>query len=202
MSGLFENYKNKATGVPYNDKVYLPDIRDTKDVIVIGGTNDHVFEIPFKLEELDMFWITYTQGTEVKITKEYYPSYFNKRDDGTYYYPEDGSILVELTPEQVEKYIEKEDNPFNDTFQPTYSVLFYTLSPDQSLLFNDYNKEVFVELKASVKSSLNEVEQDLVQDSISFSKKYKLKVVGTLRPTKPQSSEGQTTMSGFGYTED
>lgn len=200
MSGLFENYKNKATNVPYNEKVFLPDIRDTKDVIVIGGTNDHVFGIPFKLSEIDMFWITYTQGTEVKLSRQYEPYLFNKREDGRYYYPDDGSILVELTPDQVEKYIEKEDNPFNDRFEPTYSVLFYTLTSDQSNLFNDYNKEVFVELKACIKSSNPDQALDLTEDSINFTRKYKLKVVGTIRPKKPQSTN--MTLGGFGYTED
>ena len=199
MSGLFDNYKNKATNVPYNEKVFLPDIRKTKDVIVIGGTNDHVFEIPYKLNELDKFFISYIQGTEVKLTKEYYISDFILQPDGTYKNIEDGAILVELTPKQIEESLELEDDPYNDTFQPTYSVLFYILTPDQSLLFNDYNKEVYVELKACIKSS----KDDLMEDAISYSRKYKLTVIGTIRPTKPSepSTEGKTIL-GFGYTED
>lgn len=182
MSKLFENYINKATNVPYNEKVYLPDIRDTKDVIVIGATNDHVFKIPFKLDELDTFFITYVQGTETKLTKTYHASSFIKKEDGTYYYPEDASVLVELSPEQVAEEMEIEDNPFNDTFEPTYSVLFYILTPEESSLFNDYNKEVFVELKAYCKSLNDEEEIDITRDSVNYSKKYKLKVIGTINP--------------------
>ena len=198
MSKLFDNYINKATNVPYNDKVYLKDIRDTKDVIVIGASNDHVFEIPFKLHEMDMFWITYIQGTEVKITKKYYPHLFKLQEDGTYKYAEDDSTLIELNENQIKESLELEDDPFNNEFLPTYSVLFYTLTPDESLLFNDYNKEVYVELKAAV----NTPKDDLVEDNISFSKRYKLKIIGTLRTKKPSKHIDGKTMFGFGYTED
>lgn len=198
MNGLFDTYRNKATNVPYNDKEFLPNIKETQDVIVIGATNDHTFELPFTLDEVDMFWLTYVQGTETKITKQFEPYLFEKQPDGTYKYPDTDDVLYELSEPQVRQSIALEDDPHNPTFEPTYSVLFHIMPSDQSVLFNDYNKEVYVQIKASYKSP----KDDLCEDSITYSKTYKLKVLGTLRTKKPILKKPPMTFGGFAYTED
>lgn len=203
MSQLFKNYDSSTNDIANNEKEYIDRLREYKDVIVLGADNDHTFRIPYTKDELIKFTITYIQGTEIKLQYTFFTDKFikddiqeelNETEEDDVYTPlyisytyrddklgsrEDGAKLYEMNDLELAKmFLEYEDgdNVDEEIFEPIYSVLFYNLSAEDSLLFNDYNKEVFVQLKAF--ADINEdTGHRVIRD---YSRMYKLQIRKTI----------------------
>lgn len=176
MSELFDKYKHDSVNIPNNEKVFTRFPKEYKDVIVLNGTNSHTFSIPYAKDEIESFSITYMQGTKTRLTKNFYSYGFTedyKEDNITYYHYIDGSRFIEVVREDLDELIEDEDNEFN--FAIAFCSIFYNLSPEESLKFNDWNKEVYVQLKANI-----DIEHDGTTVT-EFSRKYKIRILNTLK---------------------
>ena len=66
--GMFDNFT--PTEISFNSPAYHYD--DNSGDIIIGATNEHIFNVPFILSEFaDMFDVIYRQGLTVTLTKHY-----------------------------------------------------------------------------------------------------------------------------------
>lgn len=190
MSQLFDNYKRNNLEVPNNENVFIRTPKEYKDIIVLGGKNNHTFLIPYNFDELRYFSVTYIQGTETILTKRFDTTFFREVSDEEdfgikeYRYDalgakENGSVLYQVNKEYIKDFYENDpDDDLDDEDLVVAScVLFYTISPEESLLFNDWNKEVYCQLKVEIDTNVDE-EQIVVTE---YSRKYKIKVLGTLK---------------------
>lgn len=203
MSQLFDKYKRDSVNVPDNQKVFIKAPREYKDVIVIGGTNTHTFLIPYNYDEIIDFSITYVQGTETILTKHFEAQYFERVEEPNeeteeqenteteepsiieYVYNnhlldcnENGSVLYQVTKEHIKDFYEDtdEDELDNDLIVAS-CVLFYNLSPEESAMFNDWNREVYVQLRADI-----DINVDVgIKVSREYSRRYKIKILKTLQ---------------------
>lgn len=188
MSELFDNYKHDNRTVPNNERVFIKKPKEFKDVIVLGGTNGHTFSIPYAKDEIVDFSITYVQGTETVLTKYFDCSLFaeeQKEDNITHYFytgisPDYGSKLIEVVREDLDELIEDEDDELNLAI--AFCSIFYNISPEESLLFNDWNSEVYVQLKAHI-----DIEHDGTTVT-EFSRKYRIKIVNTLQQKEQEEN--------------
>lgn len=179
---LFDKYNDEIQDIPDNEKVFIRKPRKYKDKIVLGGTNNHSFLLPGSLTEIKQFSITYSQGTEIKLTKTFYGDLFtpsNEADDVKEYTYIDGSKLYELTKDEV-KEVYLFDEGENQTAL-SYCIIFYEITPEESLVFNNWNREVYVQ--ARVVLNYNNTKEE--GETVKYSNRYKIKIVKTINDRIP-----------------
>lgn len=181
MSEMFNNYDKKYITIPDNRHKVLRRKKEYKDTIVLGADNEHSFEIPYHFEEILFLDIAYKQGTENVLTycfdmNKFIPVDDDNPEDSVYeykYMDNDRVRLYILSNDQIDEQLKN-----SESSMITYCVLTYPVNVADSLVFNNYNKNVYVQLKAT----LNPVEvgtQD--EDSITeFSSVYKIEIIDSI----------------------
>lgn len=145
MTNLFDNYEKYNTTIPDNRYRFLPVIPEYKDVIIRGAEVDHCFKIPHKMENIIGARVVYYQGIEEKV-------------------------IIPFSRIQLKNEYSSEDT--TDDISENYCWAYYTLTEDESLRFNTYNKQVQVQLAVVV------LEND--EQRVEYSNIYKIKVLPTL----------------------
>lgn len=151
MTNLFNNYENNTT-IPDNRYKFLPLKPEYKDVIVKGAEAHHCFKIPYAIDEVKEATVVYFQGIKEKLI-----------------IPNDRIRLTNSYEEDSEEEIVEEVPVLKSCFTQDYCWAKYTITEEESLLFNWYDKQVQVQLRI--------VLQD---DSIEYSGIYKIKILPTL----------------------
>lgn len=166
MTNLFNNYENNTT-IPDNRYKFLPLKPEYKDVIIKGASADHCFKIPYALDEVKEATVVYFQGIKEKLI-----------------IPNDRIHLTNSYEEDSEEEIIEEAPVLKSSPTQDYCWAKYTISEEESLLFNWYDKQVQVQLRI--------VLQD---DSIEYSGIYKIKILPTLftldEDTNKDEEEGE-----------
>ena len=151
MTNLFNNYENNTT-IPDNRYKFLPLKPEYKDVIVKGAEAHHCFKIPYAIDEVKEATVVYFQGIKEKLL-----------------IPNDRIRLTNSYEEDSEEEIVEEAPVLKSCSTQDYCWAKYTITEEESLLFNWYDKQVQVQLRI--------VLQD---DSIEYSGIYKIKILPTL----------------------
>ena len=151
MTNLFNNYENNTT-IPDNRYKFLPLKPEYKDVIVKGAEAHHCFKIPYAIDEVKEATVVYFQGIKEKLI-----------------IPNDRIRLTNSYEEDSEEEIVEEAPVLKSCSTQDYCWAKYTITEEESLLFNWYDKQVQVQLRI--------VLQD---DSIEYSGIYKIKILPTL----------------------
>lgn len=93
--GMFDNYTINNTTIPNNLIKFLDTNDDYSDVIEIGSTVKHFFNIPLKISDIKDFVVSYKQGVNILIEKKAsLTCSLHEYEDNTSY------IQCELTPEE------------------------------------------------------------------------------------------------------
>jgi len=145
MTNLFDNYEKYNTPIADNRYRFLPIVPEYKDVIIRGAEVEHCFKIPHKIENIIGARVVYYQGIEEKV-------------------------IIPFSRIQLKNEYNSEDTT-ND-ISKNYCWAYYTLTEDESLRFNTYNKQVQVQLAVVV------LEND--EQKVEYSNIYKIKVLPTL----------------------
>lgn len=151
MTNLFNNYENKT--IPDNRYKFLPLKPEYKDVIVKGAEAHHCFKIPYSIDDIQEVEVIYFQGIkETLIIPNDRIILSNSYEEDEEEEPiEQGEVLKSIEPNQ------------------DYCWAKYTITEEESLLFNWYNKQVQVQLKVI-----------LNDDTVEYSGIYKIKILPTL----------------------
>ena len=145
MTNLFDNYEKFNTTTPDNRYRFLPTIPEYKDVIIRGAEVEHCFKIPHKMENIIGARVIYYQGIEEKV-------------------------IVPFSRIQLKNEYSSEDT--TEDISENYCWAYYTLTEEESLRFNTYNKQVQVQLAVVI------LEND--KQRVEYSNIYKIKVLPTL----------------------
>ena len=131
MGKMFDSYDNPTNETPDNIICFLGVDEDVLDRITHGATNIHYFKLPVDIEDVKDYVVSYKQGLEIILEKQF------------------GECEIEILDNEV--------------------YLKCILTPEESRLFNFYNKDTFIQLSLK-----------LQDDSIVYSDIYRLEMVDSL----------------------
>ena len=151
MTNLFNNYENNTT-IPDNRYKFLPLKPEYKDVIVKGAEAHHCFKIPYAIDEVKEATVVYFQGIKEKLL-----------------IPNDRIRLTNSYEEDSEEEIVEEAPVLKSCSTQDYCWAKYTITEEESLLFNWYDKQVQVQLKVILNDG-----------TVEYSGIYKIKILPTL----------------------
>lgn len=138
---IFDNYENNTT-LPDNRYKFLPEKCPYKDSIIRGAKAEHCFKIPHNLEDIQSAEVNYFQGIEQKLV-----------------IPNDRITIKDE--------YDSEDSTEENIENTCWAT--YTLTEQESLVFNAYNTQVNVQLKIILNDG-----------SIEYSSIYKIRILPTL----------------------
>ena len=173
MTNLFNNYENNTT-IPDNRYKFLPLKPEYKDVIVKGAEAHHCFKIPYSIDQIQDVIVMYYQGIKKTLL-----------------IPNDRIILSNSYEEDEEEESIEQDKVLK-SINPNqeYCWAKYTITEEESLLFNWYNKQTQVQLRIV-----------LIDGTVEYSGIYKIKVLPTLftldEDTNKDTEEGEQDGESF-----
>lgn len=188
MSQMFDRYrKGYVDSQPNNLNESLDIPPEYKDDLILDADNSYSFKIPHLFNELLYIEITYTQGTEIKLIKSFDMSKFIPENSETRYVYDDETQDAGLV-EIVRNIQDLEDGLVTiDEFYEIDNccILYYTVTPEELTSFNDYNREVFIQLKTYINT-----EEDTKRTiKIEFSPIFKLRLIPNLGEFKLYNDE-------------
>lgn len=194
MSEMFNNYNKKYKIIPDNQengpnnrskKLFTSEFKDS---IVIGADNEHSFDIPYRFDEINYLRITYKQGTDIRLNykfciTDFIPANTDESGDNIYQYVWKYNPRVWLyifSDNEIQTQIKTlQELKLNNT-SIAYCALHYPINVEDSLKFNDYNNNVFVQLKACLNP-----DDDDPEDIYEYSDVYKIELISTILENEP-----------------
>lgn len=190
MSQLFDNYIKHNTHIPDNISQFLYREPDYKDVIVIGATNEHVLNINPDKSDIYKLEIIYRQGTVIKLTKAFYMARFvpallesgSLASTSWWLYPDNNAKLYVFSKEELEdQEFHLKDIPNHTIYR---SILMYSLTAEDSQLFNDYDQDLIMQAKITY-----------TDGCVDFTDAYKLRAIGTVTDTSGGEEYAEATLN-------